>query len=164
MREETHELASILNKQNEVLQSVSGYSKEKREAVISGDIAKIERLTRLETEGMESLGQLESARVDCARALARALGMEDGSTLDALCERMDAEERGSLSRLQGRLKKTIENQMQLNRINEKLIELQLRQIRFMLNTLTQFPAGMYTEKGTMDEQPGKKIGVVDFSV
>ncbi|MFZ5975299.1 MAG: flagellar protein FlgN [Bacillota bacterium] len=165
MRLGLQELSGILARENGLLQTAAGYSEEKREAVIKGDIKKLESLVQFETACLEELKQLESARMQCTQALAQSLGLDEAdATLEALCSRLDDSEREPLLKLHGHLKASVGSLMQLNRLNEKLIALQLRQIGIMINTLTQPPANTYTGQGTMDEKPGKKQGVFDFTV
>ena len=164
MQEETAELVRILRRQHELLQAAVDNSKTKQKAVIRGDIRVLENLTRLETAQVEELGRLEAERMGCVRGLAQVLGIaKEDANLETICDRLGVKERAPLETLRDQLKAVIAVQMQLNRINEKLIGLQLSQIDVMICSLTQSPASTYTERGAVEGEPVKKKGVYDYS-
>ena len=164
MQEETVDLVRILRRQHELLQTAVDNSKKKQKAVIRGDIAVLDNLNRLETAQVQELGRLEDERAACVRDLALSLGIEEeNANLGTICDRLGVQDRAPLITLGQQLRAVVAAQMQLNRINEKLIGLQLSQIGVMISTLTQTPPSTYTGQGGVDKEPEENKGVYDYS-
>jgi len=164
VQEETADLIRVLRRQHDLLEATVDNAKKKQNAVIRGDISVLENLNMLETEQVRELAQLEEERMACVRDLGRVLGIsKEDASLETICSRLGMEERAPLITLGQQLRAVISVQMQLNRINEKLINLQLSQIGVMIASLTQSSPSTYTGRGVLDGEQGEKRGVYDYS-
>jgi hypothetical protein len=164
MQEEMVDLVRILRRQHDLLQTAVDNSKKKQKAVIRGDITVLDNLNRLATAQVQELGRLEDERRACVRDLALSLGIEEEhANLGTICDRLGVQDRAPLITLGQQLRAVVAAQMQLNRINEKLISLQLSQIGVMITTLTQPPPSTYTGQGAVDKEPEENRGVYDYS-
>lgn len=163
MRTDMQALYDILQRQKDVLKRMTECAQEKEQAIVRNDTAEIERLTEQEVEQMRELDELEQARLDLAAGVAAGVGLDADAPLAELCGRLDAGEGAVFTELHMELRAAVERQMQQSRVNRKLIELQLGQIRLMLETLTSLPPAMYTGQGTVEDS-AKQQNVFDLSI
>ena len=157
-------LHEVLNRQKEVLQKLCGLCLEEEQAIVQGDIFELERLTKLEGEQVEILTALEAERIPCAQKAAVAAGAQPEATLAELCRRLGPDDSTELESLHNELKTASDQLVRQNEINQRLTQLQLRQINFMLESLTSVPPNTYTGRGTMEEDGAAKRSVLDLSV
>jgi flagellar biosynthesis/type III secretory pathway chaperone len=163
MQTDMQALYDILQQQKDVLKGMTECAREKEQAIVRNDTAALERLTGQEAALMRELDRLEEARMDLAAGVAAGVGLKADASLAELCGRLDAGDGAVFTELHMELRAAAERQMRQNRINGKLIELQLSQIRLMLETLTSLPPGTYTGQGTVEDS-AKQQNVFDLSI
>ncbi len=108
-------------------------SREKTEAILTGDTTTLSAITRNEQAMIYTAGQLEKQQDACVQDIKEAAGStETRWNLTNLMDLAPGKERENLSKHQETLGRTLVEQQELNELNGKLLQSNLEYIHSML--------------------------------
>jgi len=127
-------------------------SKSKKDIIIAGKVAELDKMVKLEQDMIFSIGQLERKREDVISMLCKALDMNsERMTVHELAKVLKPELKNKLEDIQSKLQKALSELKAANDINGQLIEQSLEYIDYSINLI----AGSGMETGSLYEDIGK---------
>ncbi len=147
-------IIEILNKELGYYSDLTALAKTKREVIVAGKVAELDKIVKLEQNMIFDIGQLEKKREDEVSRLCIRFGVNGQAvTLSQLTQRLSKEERRVMDVLQQRLKHVLAELKAANDLNGELIKQSLEYIDFSINMITS--AGMSTSS-LYEEMNGKE--------
>lgn len=143
----------LLARQAEQLERQIAAAERKQRALISGGPAAIEEAVREESRERARAEELETARYQAQRALARACGDRPQAVTWETVARLLPEKAGEVQELRDRLLRAVDRLAALNRENAALIRQGLAWARYSLNLLAAASGGVYERDGRLQVQP-----------
>lgn len=132
------ELISVLNKIVESYNSLLNLSKQKRAALVTVNVADIERLTKEEEQIVTSIGKLEQIRKKITNQILSDLKVTEieDSFMDmlSLCDKKNADQ---LIKVHNELKNVLKEVGSSNKTNETLITQALSVVNYNINVMSQ---------------------------
>ena len=132
------ELISVLNKIVESYNSLLNLSKQKRAALVTVNVADIERLTKEEEQIVTSIGKLEQIRKKITNQILSDLKVTEieDSFMDmlSLCDKKNADQ---LIKVHNELKNVLKEVGSSNKTNETLITQALSVVNYNINVASQ---------------------------
>ncbi|MDL2288418.1 flagellar protein FlgN [Oscillospiraceae bacterium OttesenSCG-928-F05] len=165
MSENVKAIADVLTRETTIYSEILTLSKEKSEVVAKGTLEELDAIVRKEQILLMQLGECERRRKALAEAYAEKLGKPAAElTLKDMIAHANGEDQAKLEALHGELVGILEEQMQLNEKNHKLIESKLQYINFSVDMLMRNKDGAannYTASGGERGNDGAKINIID---
>jgi flagellar biosynthesis/type III secretory pathway chaperone len=158
----------------DILRSEHGYyndlvelSRSKKDIIIEGKVAELDKIVKLEQNMIFSIGQLEKEREDEVAKLCKALDMNSSQlTVSELAKVLKPELKNKLEDIQDKLKKTFSELKAANDVNGQLIEQSLEYIDYSINLFTgsgMETGSLYGDAGKDKGKQGKK-SIIDTKV
>jgi flagellar biosynthesis/type III secretory pathway chaperone len=133
----TKQLVDILNKENDIYETLAKVSNNKTDLIVGGKVSELENITKIEQSLIIKVSKLEEEREKIVEKLCILLGKKaEEVTVSALVERLGQEESNELKACQEKIVKTINNLRNTNDLNAKLIKNSLEYIDFSINMMT----------------------------
>jgi len=130
-------------------------SKSKKDIIIEGKVAELDKIVKLEQNMIFNIGQLERKREEEVSKLCKALDIESTQvTITDLVNVLQPELKNRLEDIQSKLNETFSELKAVNDINGKLIEQSLEYIDYSINLV----AGSGMETGSLYEDIDKNKG------
>lgn len=150
MNELLEKLIQNLLQEKDIYKELLEISEQKKQVIANTDIKELEKIVQLEQEFIVRIGKLEDERQGIIDAIAaqKKLPSED-ITISTLISWAPEEIARRLESIKQEFEYIIEKQKDLNRINEKLLKINLEYVDFAINFLagSQSSASVYGEKG-----------------
>jgi len=142
-------------------------SQKKKDVIIQGDVAELERIVQAEQLVMSQIMAIERARHEAATALARERGLPEGEvSFSQLVQLARGEEREQLEAFRQEFSHVLQEQTLINELNRSLIETQLQFINITLDAVVQAQEGNhnnYTSEGEAGAR-AQRIGIIDTEI
>ncbi|GHU94104.1 hypothetical protein FACS1894208_04610 [Clostridia bacterium] len=127
-------LTDILGRQRDIYKGLIALSEQKKEAILDGKVALLDKLVKEEQEPLTVLRELERKRKLRLEELAAALGKPAADvTIHDVLAVCPVELTAALRRVQEELTETLRAQVSVNEVVKKLIETRLEYISFMMD-------------------------------
>lgn len=149
---EVNAIINILTKEYDYYKDMLEMSKSKKNIVIEGKVAELDKIVKLEQNMIMNIGQLERKREEEVVKISKALNLNSAQiTITELAKVLQPELKTGLEDIQDKLKETISELKAINDVNGKLIEQSLEYIDYSINLI----AGSGMETGSLYEDMGK---------
>lgn len=153
------QLVETLTKETEIYQDVLKLSIEKREAIKTQDIQKLEKVTAGEQALIVTLFKLEEIREKVTDGLMQEMGVDHIETLDQLTKFMVPSDRDVIQKAKQDLFIVVKNVSDENKFNTKMMEDKLEWIQLNLELLTSVSndSGKYDKDAVNDTYERRNI-------
>jgi flagellar biosynthesis/type III secretory pathway chaperone len=149
---EVNAIIDILTKEYGYYKDMLEMSKSKKNIVIEGKVAELDKIVKLEQNMIFNIGQLEKKREEEVTKLCGILNLNSSQvTVSELSKVLRTEQKKELEDIQGKLQETFSELKTVNDMNGQLIEQSLDYIDYSINLISG--AGM--ETGSLYEDIGK---------
>lgn len=133
----TKQLADVLNREDEIYETLLKLSNNKKDLIVSGKVNEIENITKVEQTLIIKISKLEDEREMVVNKLCEVLGEKaEDVTISKLIDKLSQNEADELKTCQGKIVKSINNLKHNNDLNAKLIKNSLEYIDFSINMMT----------------------------
>ncbi len=133
----TKQLVDILNRENDIYETLSKVSNNKTDLIVGGKVNELENITKIEQSLIIKIAKLEDERESIVDKLCIILEKKpEEVTISALVDKLGQEESDELKACQEKIVKTISNLRSTNDLNAKLIKNSLEYIDFSINMMT----------------------------
>lgn len=127
-------------------------AKSKKDIIVAGKIAELDKIVKLEQNMIFNIGQLERKREDAISRLCKALDMNSAQiTISELARVLKPELKNSLEDIREKLQKVLSELKAANDVNGQLLEQSLEYIDYSINLV----AGSGMETGSLYGDIGK---------
>lgn len=157
----------VLTAERDIHVSLLAHSKQKKDAITKNDLPALDKIVKSEEVLLSQLNHWERKRKEYVAELAAGLGRPAQELLLqdflSLC---DEPNQAQLKELHHELKRLLEEQMEINELNKKLIESRLEYINYTLETVssnTQGASHIYGG-GAQPGHSGRKSSIIDQKV
>lgn len=131
------QLVNILNQENEIYDTLSKISNNKKELIISGKVNELENIVKIEQSLVIKIAKMEDQRENIVGQLCGMLGQKpEDVTISWLTTKLGENEATQLKACQERMLKNINALKDNNELNSKLIKNSLEYIDFSINMMT----------------------------
>lgn len=131
------QLTVILNRENEIYETLSKLSNNKTDIIVAGKVNELENIIKIEQSLVIKIAKLEDQREKLVESLSFNLGKKpEDITLSELVEKIGERESAELKTCQDKIVKTINVLKTANELNAKLIKSSLEYIDFSINMMT----------------------------
>lgn len=149
---EVSAVIDILEKEYGYYKDMLELSKSKKDIVIQGKVAELDKIVKLEQNMIFNIGQLEKKREEEVAKLSSALNINSSQiTISELSKVLRPEMKKDLENVQSMLQKTLSELKTINDANGQLIEQSLEYIDYSINLFS----GTGMETGSLYEDIGK---------
>lgn len=133
----TRQLADVLNRENEIYETIYKVSNDKTDLIVGGKVTEIESITKIEQTLIIKISKLEDEREQILGKLCDLLGKKpEEVTISTLIEKLGQDDADELKSCQEKIVGTINNLKKINDLNAKLIKNSLEYIDFSINMMT----------------------------
>lgn len=140
---------NILKKEHDFYKDLLELSKSKKDIVIEGRVADLDKLVKVEQNMIFDIGQLEKIREQEVGQICSIMGLKrDEATITELSGKLDAKYKNELAKLQKLLSDTLGELKEVNTLNGKLIQQSLEYIDYSVNIITSAssaPSSLYDD-------------------
>ena len=140
-------LIDVLNSQNTEYEKMIDISKEKTEAIVSNDTAKLQDILVREQAHIDVLDKLEKQRQNNVNDICKVLNLSpEGIKVNDIIGilRKRPKEHDALSQVHMKLKKTVDNLIKINENNKVLLKESMDMIEFEMNLAKSLISGPQT--------------------
>ncbi len=149
---EVNTVTEILNSEHDLYRDMLEISKSKKDVIVKGKVAELDKLVKLEQNMIFDIGQLERKREAEVAKLCATLGMNSSSiNISELMKVLRPEQNRKLEAAQDKLRKVLAELKTVNDLNGQLIQQSLEYIDYSINLV----AGAGMETGSLYEDLGK---------
>ncbi|AUG56248.1 MAG TPA: flagellar protein FlgN [Ruminiclostridium sp.] len=135
--EKLNALFNVLNEETRIYEEILKLSREKKDIVIEGKVAELEKITKIEQSLVVNLGKLETLREKCVEEIADQLNIKPSElTITELSKHLNEENSKKLIECKTKLENILKELKEINQLNSKLIKNSLDYIDFSLNILS----------------------------
>lgn len=160
----TEQLILVLNKEQEVYDSIIKLAKEKQDAIVQNKLSALEAIVKKEKTYAISLVKLEEIREKVIHEMVKSYDLREISVLSDLYAFMSEKEVREIDGMKKKLLNTVSILGQKNELNKKLIEQSLHQIEFDLNLLTTVGDGSVNYEGNASDQQVERRSIFDRKI
>lgn len=133
----TKQLVDVLNRENEIYETLSKISNNKKDVIVSGKVNELENITKIEQTLIVKISKLEEERERIVEKLCISLGKNpEKVTISELVKLLEQDEANELKACQEKIVKNINDLKKTNDLNERLIKNSLEYIDFSINMMT----------------------------
>lgn len=136
MKKNIEQLIASLDKANEIYSELIDIAENKREAISSGEIEELEKITNHEMGLVAALYKLEDIRTRIVDRLVNENGLRDIENISQLAEQLKGEDRQKVLDAKNKLLVGIKTVSEETRFNSKLIEEKISLIDLSIQMLT----------------------------
>jgi len=152
---EVNTVIGILENEYAYYKDMLELSKSKKDIIVEGKVAELDKIVKLEQNMIFNIGQLEKDREETVAKLCKSLGLDCGRiNIRELMQVLKAEHRNQLEDMQLKLRRILADLKEVNDINGQLIQQSLEYIDYSINLV----AGTGMETGSLYEDIGKNKG------
>ena len=130
------ELITTLNLENEIYEQLLPVAKEKKKIIVNNDLVELQAITEVEQKLVEKINPLEHKREEVVSNIGMVLNLKKEQLhITKIIETLEnqPESRDALDRIHKKLKKTVNQLVELNTQNQKLIKHSLEMLEFNMN-------------------------------
>jgi flagellar biosynthesis/type III secretory pathway chaperone len=160
----TEQLILVLNKEQEVYDSIIKLAKDKQDAVVQNKLSHLEAIVKKEKTYAISLVKLEEIREKVLHSMVKSYDLVEINVLSDLYPFMSEKEVRQIDGMKKKLLNTVGILGQKNELNKKLIEQSLHQIEFDLNLLTTIGDGSVNYEGNASDQEAERRSIFDRKI
>jgi len=160
----TDQLVLVLDKEQEIYDAVIKLSKDKQDAIVQNNIARLEDVIKKEKTYAISLAKLEEIRERVINQLLKYYDLRDINAISDLYVFMSDKEVREIDGIRKKLVNTVNILSQKNEMNRRLIEQSLDQIEFDLNLITTVGDGSVNYEGTASDQEVERRSIFDRKI
>ena len=158
-------IISIIDDQIKIIDSLSTLAKQKEQAIIKNEIDKVELINEQELSTVEKLDGFAQAKLEAINNYLKSIGVFENENIRELLDKnISLDEKIALDKKESEFKKSVRLQVERNKLNNRLIKLQLGQIDIMLSSLSAPVSNNYSGQGQVDNGDVQKRTVFEFSV
>ncbi len=155
----------VLSAEKEVHVALLALSTKKKNAITTNDIPALDQIVKGEENLLSQLNSWERKRKECVAELAARVGRPAQELiLQDFLSHADQPTKERLQTLHKELKALLEQQMDVNDINKKLIESRLEYINYTLETVSGGATGASHIYGAAPGQQARKSSIIDQKV
>ncbi len=159
------QIISTIDGQIKIIDSLSTLAKQKERAIIKNEIDNVELINKQELSTIEKLNGLAEAKLDAINNYLESLGIfENENIRELLDDNVSQDEKKELDKKENEFKASVRLLVERNKLNNRLIKLQLSQIDIMLSSLSAPVSNNYSGQGQVDNGDVQKRTVFEFSV
>ncbi|HHW32015.1 MAG TPA: flagellar protein FlgN [Clostridiaceae bacterium] len=158
-------LADILEQERAIYQDILKMSKEKTNVIIEGRVSDLERIVSSEQSLIVQLGKLEELRENLISEISSYLNIppQDLKISDIIVH-VDEEQAERLRICKKGIEGTLNELMNVNDLNSKLIKNSLEYIDFSINILSRLDTGINSYGSTGHVNPSGKRNFLDIKL
>ena len=143
----------ILKEEHGYYKDLVELSKSKKNIIIEGKVAELDKMVKLEQNMIFNIGQLEKKREEEVARICAALDIESAQvTISDLAKMLEPQLKEALENIENKLREVFSELKAANDINGQLLEQSLEYIDYSINLF----AGSGMETGSLYEDIGKK--------
>lgn len=159
------QIISIIDDQIKLINDLSILAKQKEQAIIKNEIDKVELINKQELSVIEKLNGCAQAKSNAINDYLESVGiLNNDNSIELLVDNISIDEKKILDKKENEFKASVRLQVERNKLNNRLIKLQLSQIDIMLSSLSAPVSNNYSGQGQVDSGDGQKRTVFEFSV
>ena len=150
MNELLDRLIQNMMQEREIYKELLEISERKKQVIVDNEIKELEKIVQIEQESIVQIGRLENDRQEIIDAIAAEKKVPPETiTISTLISWAPEGMARRLDSIKQEFEDIIKKQKDLNRINEKLLKINLEYVDFAINFLagSQSSASVYGEKG-----------------
>jgi flagellar biosynthesis/type III secretory pathway chaperone len=164
---EVNALIDILTSEYGYYNDLAELAKSKKDIIIEGKVAELDKIVKLEQNMIFSVGQLERKREDTISKLSGKLDMNSAQiTVSELIKVLKPELKNKLEDVQNKLQKVLSELKDANDVNGQLLEQSLEYIDYSINLIAgsgMETGSLYGDIGDNKSKQGKK-NIIDTKV
>ena len=152
------QLVMALEKEEEIYQDILDLSLNKKQAIIDGDVKKLEKIVNKEKALAMSLIKLDNIRVRIVNEILKENGVDSVENITELSEYINPMAKEKILNLKSKLNHVIKKVRNENDLNNDLVKQQLDYIQFNIDLMTNVDLGSnnYSKEANDNVKKGRK--------
>ncbi len=154
------DLLEIMDKESQIYAELTEIEKQKKKIIIENDVKALDAITKKEQGFVKTIVNLEDLRAQVIDGFCKFRNIPKIDTIDEIMEYLDAEEKVQLKEKSNTLAGVINNILEVNDLNTKLLEQSIEYINYTMElarSLTEDEAGYAEDARDKTIQVDKSI-------
>ncbi len=122
MRDYFTDLVEIIDKECQIYAELKSVEEEKKKVIIDNDVKALEAITKKEQGFVKTIVNLEELRAQVIDGFCQFKGVKELDTLDEIIALLNEDERAKMELKKEKLVSIVNDLMQVNHLNSKLLE------------------------------------------
>lgn len=156
MTKSMDQLILALTKEHDIYQDYFQLAKKKKEIIISGHVAELESITKVEQDMIVTMGKIDHIRTSIVGNLLAELNIKSVESLTELAGYLPKEIQAKIIAIKDKLEQVLGDIRGLNELNTSLLKQSLDYIDFNMNLLLSMESKGSTYSSRADEKDLKK--------